>query len=54
MKINATCCYQSEELTEHLFGKELFIRFPVCVFRERLPRCVCPYSLLILRAGFLI
>ena len=27
-------------LKDHLFGKELFIRFTVCVFRERSSVCV--------------
>ena len=36
----------------HLFGKELFIRFTVPVFRERLSIFLCGLlSLLVLRAG---
>ena len=29
-------------MNDHLFGKELFIRFTVHVLRERLSICVCP------------
>ena len=38
-------------LNDHLFGKELFIRFTVRVFRERLSNFVCVLSLLVLREG---
>ena len=33
---------QRQHNNGHLFGKELFIRFTVHVFRERLSICVCP------------
>ena len=33
--------FQLASLNDHLFGKELFIRLTVCVFRERSPVCVC-------------
>ena len=36
-------------LNDHLFGKELFFRFTVRVFRERLSGCVVPLSFLVLR-----
>ena len=32
----------------HLFGKELFLRFTLLVFRERLSVCVCASSRLVL------
>ena len=42
MGINTCCCcFQGEFLNDCLFGKELFTRFTVRVFRERLSVCVC-------------
>ena len=35
------CYFQLGQLNDHLFGKGLFIRFTVRVFRERLSVCVC-------------
>ena len=42
-------CFHLGYLTEHLFGKELFILSTVSVFRERLSICLC--ALLVLRVG---
>ena len=36
-----TTMQEQQQLNEHLFGKELCIRFAVRVFRERLSVCVC-------------
>ena len=43
-KNRCCCCFQVGLLNDHLFEKELFIRFNVSVFRERL-------SLFVLRVG---
>ena len=44
--------FQLWYLNDHLFGKELFIRFTLRVFRERLLVFVCVLlSLLVLRVG---
>ena len=44
------CCFRLGWLNDHLFGKELFIRFSVCVFRVHLSNIVL-LSLQILRVG---
>ena len=46
---NRCCCFQSRKPNDHLFGKELFIRFTVRVFREQLSILVFILSLLVLR-----
>ena len=46
------CCFQLGYLNDHLFGKELFVRFTVRVFRELLSNFVCVIlSLLVLGVG---
>ena len=52
MKKLMFCCFHLGLLNDHLFVKELFIRFTVHVFRGRLSDFVCVFlSLLVLRGG---